>query len=240
MAQNFLEQKDRYREIKILQKQLEELYQELEYQPETVEIQNPNLFLDLMEKVFNSGLSEVYLRKLSKQLHGAIGSVKRLKIDLWDKELELKNTYKKEEQTQMKIDALTKQCEQMRSELRKNQDRKETLEAQSLFVLKNLIEVRNKLNLQQNYLLAESSEEKKQQLLLVKAYLVMIRDAIEASGVVSMEEDTIFDEAKHKIVDTIKTEQEELVDHIAQVVRPGYFYQGKVMQLQEVIIYVGK
>jgi molecular chaperone GrpE (heat shock protein) len=65
-----------------------------------------------------------------------------------------------------------------------------------------------------------------------------LRGLLNAVEVVRMDETGPVDPKRHEVVDTRPAPQETLVDHVAEVVRPGYTWRGDLLRAQQVIAYV--
>lgn len=73
--------------------------------------------------------------------------------------------------------------------------------------------------------------------LILERILSRLRIILESNNITVLEEKGLFDSSLHKVVHVRPTDDPSLDNNIAEVVRPGYTMNGRMIRSQEVVIY---
>ena len=111
-------------------------------------------------------------------------------------------------------------------------------EASLKVVINGLITMRDSLLTRADLLRENGVSETDERFKVVSISLRETAALLNRMGVTIVEDAGTFDPARQTIAETIPTGDEQLVNQIVRVFRPGYLYQGQTLRGQEVIIYV--
>lgn len=104
----------------------------------------------------------------------------------------------------------------------------------------NLISFRDNQLIKRGLLYEQGEREDSVPLRMMESILKETASLLAKSGVEIMEDTGMFSSDRQTIIDTIETEDETLDGMIAEVISPGYCYQGEPLRGQEVIVYKKK
>lgn len=88
-----------------------------------------------------------------------------------------------------------------------------------------------------DWLLLARSEANEAVKPILDRILSRLRTILESSDITVLEEKGLFDASLHKVVHVLPTNDPEIENTIAEVVRPGYAMNERIIRSQEVIIY---
>ncbi len=153
-------------------------------------------------------------RKLEQELDECKKAFEKQKKELEDQ--------KKELEEQFFLDEAKKAAEAAHEEL--------------LLLIHSLITMRDNLLLKRDWI-RENNLDDANINKLVENQFREIGKIMQKSGVEVLEDSGRFDISRQTVVDTRPTQDPNLVDHIAEIYRPGYLYKGEVLRGQEIILY---
>lgn len=236
--------KNQYQCISELQDNLRKLYETINYSPEEIFVKFPNGFLQVFDFA-KKKMSAMYIEGLTEQVKEAIKIADGIRLDRWSekeyqKELEEKaGSYEEsvksyEEKLGKQSDRIAELEEQLRNyELSQNGNTGTEMRD----LLGNIIALRDGQLIKRDYLYDQGEEVGSVPLRIVEATLKETANLLKKSGVEILEDEGAFSSERQTIVDVKETEEESLDGQIAEVVRPGYIYQGEQLRGQEVIVY---
>lgn len=257
--------KNQYQCMSEFQDSLRKLYNTINYSPKEIFIKPPNGIVQTF--VFaNKGMLVKYFEELTKQVREAIKISDGIRLDRWSEkeyqdELEKKvgsyeesiKSYEDEKRVyEDKIRAYEDEKRAYEEEIDKQSERiaglEEELRAHESSpaedtgkemrdLISNIIALRDGQMIKRDYLYDQGEDESSVSLRIVEATLKETANLLKKSGVEILEDQGAFSSQRQTIVDVKETEEESLNGQIAEVVRPGYFYQGEPLRGQEVITY---
>ena len=247
----------RYRKMRNLRDNLDELFRLCGAEVQPVEIHYPAAAVRLLERIISDGSVCGYLDELNKQAKDALKELKNKQLEHWNSEqteAELERLEKEKELFEDKWEKKLAEEQALKSELAKARDGQRQAEAKArqaekteselvelknkqLALLRELIELRDNLYARREWVKLEDADNSNA-LKLVEGELRQTKRLMEQVGVTVMEDNGEFDSTRHTVVERIPTDDESLVNQIASVFRPGYLFDGEVLRGQEVVVYV--
>lgn len=224
--------KNEYQSIFELQEKLRELFATLSYIPKEIHICIPNGILQFMSFV-NKGMAANYIDLLAEQVKEAAEKSENIRLEHWSEKEGIESYQAKIEAQSSEIAALEKRLKESGS-----QDGEERKALQEL--IRNMIAIRDSQLIKRDYLYDQGEQEGSAALRIVEATLKETANALKKCGVEILEDEGVFSSDRQTIVDIRDTEDASLDGRIAEVVRPGYCYQGEQLRGQEVIVYKKK
>lgn len=226
---------NRYNKMEELAVLINELYAEFGEKPE----QMPELKTGFAGLLDRKNMCS-YIDELKERSSKTIEMLKALKLELWSseqtvkalKELEIDITEEDASEYQLREKKPVDQCiadTTKKTEISKNTDG-------ILAVINKVIAYRDSLFSKRDYISGLECKDE-MSLKLIESEILETAKIMESMGVISMENDEFFDEARHCAVDKVITDDTSKHGKIFKVVRPGYSYNGEDIRVQEVVIY---
>ncbi len=236
--------KKRYQCISELQDNLRKLYETINYSPEKISIKSPNGFL----QAFNFAkrrMYAIYIKRLTGQVKEAIKIADGIRRDRWSekeyqKELEKRiDSYEESVKSYVeKTDKQSNRIAELEGRLRNYElSQNGNIGTELRDMIGNIIALRDGQLIKRDLLYDQGEETGSVSLRIVEATLKETASLLKKSGVEILEDQGAFSSERQTIVDVKETEEESLDGQIAEVVRPGYIYQGEQLRGQEVIVY---
>ena len=224
---------NRYGEMRLLQANLRRLYKELNYEPERLKITSPGKVKSMLESVFDSKEAEGYLRKMNQQISQAWKAAS-------EKNRMVGDLKRQQEETEQELTALREEMRHLESESRQKiqcQEEAETARKDKFAMIRELIEIRNGMQMQLYLYQTKGSSKDEKAKTMTSSYLEKLKIALESVGVEVTEEQGVYDSKRQMVWESIKTRNRALHNQIAAVLRSGYKYEGKLLQIEEVVVY---
>lgn len=219
--------KNQYQCMSELQNSLKKLYDIIHYSPKEVSIESPDGIMQAL--IFaKRGMPANYLEMLTVQVKKAIKILDGMRLDVWSEKEHQEETIEKQ----------SKRIEELENRLRDYElSPVKNVEKEMKDLICNIISLRDGQLIKRDYLYDQGEQEGSAAMCIVEATLKETANLLKKSGVEILEDQGMFSSQRQTIVDVKETEDEALDGQIAEVVRPGYFYQGEQLRGQEVIIY---
>lgn len=239
--------KDQYQCMSDLQDSLRKLYGVISYSPEEIFIESPKGIVQALAFA-NRGMPANYIEQLAEQAKEAIRILEGNQIGCWKEKEDQKELEKKVESYGKSIksyeEKIGKQSEKIAELEGRIRDYESSTardaEKEMRDMIGNVIALRDGQLMKRDYLRSQGMEEGSAALRIVEATLKEIGNLLKKSGVEILEDQGAFSSQRQTIVDVKETEEESLDGQIAEIVRPGYVYQGEQLRGQEVIVYKRK
>ena len=243
--------KDQFQCMSEFQDSLRKLYSTMDYSPKKIPVVPPG---GIMQAFSFAGrkMTVNYFEEMTKQVREAVKISDGIRLDRWSEkeykeELEKKvdryeetaESYEDEKRAyEEKIDRQSERIVELEKRLNDYASAPaEDTGKEMRDLISNIIAFRDSQLIRRDYLYDQGEDESGVPMRIVEASLKETANLLRKSGVEILEDTGVFSSQKHTIVDVRETQEESLDGQIAEVVRPGYCYQGEYLRGQEVIIY---
>lgn len=233
-----------YNSLRMLADNLNELFLELGHKTQMKQIQQPNGFVEFIRSITVGRALVCYIDDIARELKNAVNEAKSLRIDSWSAN-EYKNEIEKElaEKNKM-LEKLEKEISDMkrnRTVTLPNPQNASQNNAESNTEFKwimELVRLRDNQSIRKEFLIGQGEKQDSPGIRLIDSLLKETALLMENNGVEIINDTGEFTSERHIVMDTVKTDDPKLVNHIANMVRPGYIYKGSLIRPEEVIVYV--
>lgn len=220
---------DTLKSIRIFQTNLNELLELCGVEKGDIKFPKPSKLASILEKFSKDDSAVKYFNHLKAQVKEAKKLLEERQLDYWNSE----QNEKLLEECQSKL----KVCEQEVERLRKKLTGCDVEKVCEQKVIEDLIHMLDQLQDKKTWLSEGGSENE----LLAKFLDGQIKETmtiLERAGVEILEENGVFDKSLQRAVKTVKTDDPQMKNKVAETFRPGFLYDGIVLREQEVVVYV--
>lgn len=231
--------KNQYQSIFGLQESLRELFATVNYVPQEIHICIPNGIVQFFSYT-NKGMAADYIDLLTQQVKEATEKSENIRLDHWSEKEGMEELQKEVKSYEAIIGAQSAKIERLEKQLEENGSHCKEAEISLKALIQNIITLRDSQLIKRDYLYDQGEQEGSVPLRIVEATLKETANALKKCGVEILEDEGKFSSGRQTIVDVRETEEEALDGQIAEVVRPGYCYQGEQLRGQEVVVYKKK
>ena len=231
-----------------LRDHLAELFQLCGIQDTEVPLGDAPIPQRILDRLFEDKALAEYLNALDTQTVNAIAEMKNCRLEVWNSQENEKYIDELEQQLQEAKNSCTEQARNSQRAAVEIQDRldhteallcseKERSHTHTLDWIFHLIDVRDRLRLQQDWLQNIPEAERASAAKVIAMALRHTGEVMEEMGVTVMEGGGVFDNTLQSVIQTVPAASEDQVNRIAETFRAGYSYDGEVLRAQEVILY---
>jgi len=217
-----------------LQLNLRRLFHELRYEPKVLNPSGSGKQHGLLETLLQKKEHGEYLRDINHQIVEAGRAANRMNQNM----IELKRNQSGQNLEIVKAQEKMKQLELENQKMTNYMREIEKVQQDKLTMIRELIEMRNGMQMQLYYYMNKNSSKEQKAKEFISSYVVKLKQILEETGVEVIEDEGIYDSSCQTIWESIQTRNEVLHNHIAATIRSGYRYEGKILQIQEVVIYI--
>jgi len=169
--------------------------------------------------------------EVSARLNAASEQTARCTLRVEEMKQQLMELNQQLEEKNLRLQKLEAQAASLSDQLKQ-------ADASTRRLISQMIAMRDSLLARTDLLRENGVEETDERFKVVASSLRDTARLLQGMGVTILEDEGLFDAARHTIVETIPTDDPVLANHIVRVFRPGYLYEGQPLRGQEVIIYV--
>ena len=234
----------KYDNLTALINSLNGLFELCDIQPQDIAIKRSPKLVAFAEMVCRDTSVADLAGLLNEQTEKAIKTLNEKRIDNWcadqenrkydEMEKQCENLRRQNEELRLRIGELTRESSkgvQAAQPVPENKSDPQTVE-----FVKELIAMRDKLYSRLEWAKSAYPEDDKTIKLLntqISETAVMMRNL----GISILDDTEIMDDSYCTVIETVPTDDPSLYHKIAEIFRPGYRYDGKVLRSKEVIIY---
>ncbi|MBR1482756.1 MAG: nucleotide exchange factor GrpE [Ruminococcus sp.] len=223
----------KYSSLSELNKSLSELFELCGVKPRRIRVAPSPKPVTLVENICKDTSVSDFADALSRQTAEAVKRMKERQIDLWCADRESAASEKLESENE----TLRKQNSELKKRLRAAEEQTNTKDDSAMSFVSEMISLRDslysRLEWAQSTLPADDNSVK-----LLRSQLIESASAMQNLGIDVLEDTDTFDCTYCTIIETVPTDDPNLVDTIAKIFRPGYRYNGEVVRSKEVVMYI--
>lgn len=199
----------------------------------------------ILDRLFEDKALAEYLNALDTQTVNAIAEMKNRRLEVWNSQENEKYIDELERQLQEIKDGQAWNSQRAAVEIQDRLDHTEALlrsekersRQNTLDWIHHLIDIRDRLRQQQDWLQNIPEAEKASAAKVISTALRHTGEVMETMGVTVMEGGGAFDSSLQTVIQTVPAASGEQANRIAETFRAGYRYDGEVLRAQEVILY---
>lgn len=228
--------RERYLCMVELQQQLMELFDICDLKPELIKVSQMPVPLLWLEKLIQDNQLYDYLENLTALSAQAVNKLKEIKLDAWsnqETEHRLDEVCQLLEEQNRQMAQNTLDAEHLKSE---NVKLRERMYQEKKTSIQAIITLRDNLLMKKEWLESTMPDETTAAK-FINGQLQETGKMLEDMGVEIMQDLGPFDSYCHVAVQTRPAENDEQVNQIAEIFRPGYRFQNETLRPQEVIVY---